>query len=128
MRILIDTHILIWHGLSMLPSSAQSYIQDEANTLLFSPASIWEVVIKRGLNRPDFDVDPYALANGLLADGFCELPITTNHALGISSLPTIHKDPFDRILLAQAISEGIILLTFDDSLAKYGPPVVFIAK
>jgi PIN domain nuclease of toxin-antitoxin system len=128
MKILLDTHILLWHGLGILPPSAQTYIRDESNVLLFSPASIWEVVIKLGLNRPDFNVDPYILSNGLLADGFDELPITTRHALSISTLPIIHKDPFDRILLAQAITEGILLLTFDNELAKYGAPVIFVQK
>ena len=128
MKILLDTHILLWHGLGILPSSAQSYIRDESNILFFSPASIWEVVIKQRLNRQDFNVDPYMLSNGLLADGFDELPITTRHALIISTLPAIHKDPFDRMLLAQAITEGILLLTCDAELAKYGAPVIFIQK
>ena len=128
MKILIDTHILIWHGFGILPLSAQEYIQDESNDLFFSPASIWEVAIKRGLNRPDFIIDPYILSNGLFADGFEELPITIHHALSINSLPVIHKDPFDRILLAQAITEKISLLTFDAVLTKYGSPVIYVQK
>ena len=126
MKILMDTHILIWHGLGILPLAAQEYIRDETNVPLFSPASIWEIVIKRGFNRPDFSVDPYALRSGLIDDGFDELPITARHALGICALPDIHKDPFDRILLAQTISEEILFLTFDAMLAKYGVPVILI--
>jgi len=128
MKILIDTQILIWHGFGILPLSAQDYIRDESNILLFSPASIWEVVIKRRLNRPDFIVDPYMLLKGLLDDGFDELPITTRHALGVNTLPIIHKDPFDRILLAQAITEEISFLTFDSMLVKYGAPIILIQK
>ena len=128
MKILFDTHVLLWHGFGLLPPSAQFYVRDESNILLFSPASIWEVVIKRGLNRPDFNVDPYLLQKGLLEDGFEELPITSSHTLSVGLLPDIHKDPFDRILLAQAITEGISLLTFDDALAKYGAPVIYIQK
>jgi PIN domain nuclease of toxin-antitoxin system len=128
MKVLLDTQILIWHGLGLLPNSAQLYISDESNILFYSPASIWEVVIKWRLDRPDFNVDPYLLANGLLADGFNELPIITRHTLCISTLPAIHNDPFDRILLAQAITEGIILLTFDATLAKYGAPVMHLQK
>jgi len=96
------------------------------NTLLFSPASIWEVVIKRGLGREDFSVDPASLYSGLLTAGYEELPITGRHALLVSNLPPLHKDPFDRILLAQAASEGIPLLTSDSVLAQYPGSLIFI--
>jgi len=124
MKLLLDTHILLWSAIGRLPAGATEYILNESNTLYFSPASIWEVVIKRGLNRPDFCVDPYMLYNGLLDNGYEELHITSSHALAINALSNIHKDPFDRILLAQAITEGIHLLTSDALMTQYTAPVI----
>jgi len=126
MRLLIDTHILLWAASGELPHEAARYIQNMDNTLLFSSASIWEVVIKRGLGREDFLVDPASLYSGLLTAGYEELPITGRHALLVSNLPPLHKDPFDRILLAQSASEGIPLLTTDSILTKYPGSLIFI--
>jgi len=126
MKLLIDTHILLWAAADELPSAAARYIQNMDNTLLFSPASIWEVVIKRSLGREDFDVDPASLYSGLLSAGYQELPITGRHTLLVSNLPQLHKDPFDRILLAQSASEGIPLLTSDSVLAQYPGSLIFI--
>ena len=128
MRLLIDTHILLWAAAGELSPEAARYIQNMDNTLLFSPASIWEVVIKRGLGREDFDVDPASLYSGLLNAGYQELPITGRHTLLVSILPPLHKDPFDRILLAQSASEGIPLLTSDSVLAQYPGSLIFIGK
>ena len=128
MKLLIDTHVLLWIAGGTLPESAEKYILDESNTLLFSSASIWEVVIKRALNRPDFSADPRLLLDGLLENGYEQLFITARHALLLDTLPMIHKDPFDRILLAQSIDEGIPLLTFDGLLTKYPAHVIFIVK
>jgi PIN domain nuclease of toxin-antitoxin system len=91
--------------------------------LLFSAASLWEVTIKRGLGRDDFRVDPRLLRRGLLDNGYGELAITSEHAIAVDLLPPIHKDPFDRMLLAQAMVEGIALLTSDPLLARYPGPV-----
>jgi PIN domain nuclease of toxin-antitoxin system len=91
--------------------------------LLFSPASLWEVAIKRGLGRDDFAVDPRLLRRGLLDNGYYELPITSEHAVAIDGLPAIHKNPFDRMLVAQATVEGIVLLTVDDVVARYPGPI-----
>jgi len=77
-------------------------ISNENNRLYFSAASIWEVVIKNGLGRPDFHVDPHLLRRGLVDNGYTELAISSLHTLAVSLLPEIHKDPFDRILVAQA--------------------------
>jgi len=125
MRLLLDTHILIWAAMDKLPDSAARYIEDRANTLLFSSASIWEVVIKNGLGRTDFDLDPAALYSGLLGAGYEELPVTGRHTLLVSALPPLHKDPFDQLLLAQALYEGIPLLTSDRQLAQYPGPIIF---
>ena len=126
MKILIDTHILLWAAADELPPEAARYVEDTANTLLFSPASIWEVVIKRGLGRKDFSVDPASLYSGLLSAGYQELPITGRHTLLISNLLPLHKDPFDRILLAQAASEGVPLLTADSILSQYPGSLILI--
>jgi len=126
MRILVDTHILLWSASGELPPDAARYILDLENTLLFSPASIWEVVIKRGLGREDFYVDPASLYSGLLSAGYLELPITGRHTLLVSHLPPLHKDPFDRILLAQSASEGIPLLTSDSVMSQYPGSIIFV--
>jgi len=125
-KLLLDTHILLWSAANKLPTNAEKYILDEANQLYFSPASIWEIVIKMGLNRVDFRVDPYVLYNGLLDNGYDEMTITSRHTLAVSTLPDIHKDPFDRIMLAQAISEGIPLLTSDATLSDYPAPIILV--
>jgi PIN domain nuclease of toxin-antitoxin system len=98
-------------------------MRDPRNELLFSTVAIWEVAIKFGLGRDDFDVDPRVLRRALLDHGYVELPITGQHAVTIDAMPMLHKDPFDRLLLAQAISEGILLLTTDAQLARYPGPV-----
>ena len=126
MRILLDTHLLIWTAAGKPPSKAIHYIENKANTLLFSSASIWETTIKSGLNRADFSVDPVALYNGLLGARYEELAVTSRHVLLMRNLPMLHKDPFDRILIAQAASEGITFLTADEILAQYRGSVVFV--
>jgi len=124
MKLLLDTHILLWAAADELPPEAARYIKDMANTLLFSPASLWEIVIKRGLGRTDFVVDPASLYSGLLSAGYQELAVTGRHALLVSTLPPLHKNPFDRILLAQALSEGIPFLTSDIVLSQYPGSVI----
>ena len=126
MKLLLDTHMLIWSAADKLPLTAAKYILDETNELFFSPASIWEIIIKRGIGRQDFFIDPYRLYHGLLDNGYTEMTITTRHALAVDSLPNVHKDPFDRILLGQSIAEGISLLTSDSVLAKYSAPVIYV--
>ena len=128
MTLLLDTHILLWLAADTLPRAAEEYVLDESNKLLFSSASIWEVVIKRELRRDDFDVDPYLLLAGLLENGYEQLQITARHALLIETLPKHHKDPFDRILLAQSISESVPLLTADEIMQKYPAPVILVKK
>jgi PIN domain nuclease of toxin-antitoxin system len=123
--LLLDTHLLLWAAgqPDRLSAAARTLLEDPANHLFFSPASLWEVVIKNGLGREDFRVDPRLLRRGLIDNGYLELPITSEHAVTVESLPDIHRDPFDRILIAQATVEGILLLTADDVLASYPGPV-----
>ena len=125
MKLLLDTHLLLWAGgqPNRLSRATQKLIAHPANELLFSAASIWEVAIKRGLGRDDFQADPRLLRRGLLDNGYSELPILSDHVVVIDSLPPIHKDPFDRLLVAQATVEGITLLTADSVVARYPGPV-----
>lgn len=98
-------------------------MQDTDNALLFSTASVWEVVIKRGLGRGDFRPEPRLWRRNLLENGYTELPILSMHVLALEGLPKTHKDPFDRILVAQSIAEGITLLTVDALVAQYPGPI-----
>ena len=125
MKLLLDTHLLLWAAgqPNRLSSAALRLIDNPANELFFSAASIWEVAIKRGLGRKDFQGDPRLLRRGLLDNGYSELPILSDHVVAIDSLPPIHKDPFDRLLVAQATVEGISLLTADAVVARYPGPV-----
>ncbi|ODU50912.1 MAG: twitching motility protein PilT [Thiobacillus sp. SCN 63-374] len=126
MKLLLDTHVLLWAAGSpdQLPADARALLDDPDNELLFSAASLWEIAIKRGLGRADFQVDARVLRRGLLDNGYLELPITSEHTVSIESLPPIHKDPFDRILVAQATVEGITLLTADTLIAQYPGPIL----
>lgn len=125
MKLLLDTHLLLWAAgcPDRLPATALPLLEDPASELLFSAASLWEIAIKRGLGRADFQVDARVLRRGLLDNGYQELPITSAHAVAIDSLPPLHKDPFDRILVSQAITEGITLLTADTFIAQYPGPI-----
>ena len=125
MKVLLDTHLLLWAAgqPNRLSAAARRLIDNPRNELLFSAASIWEVAIKRGLGRSDFQVDPRLLRRSLLDNGYSELPILSDHVVAIDSLPLIHKDPFDRLLVAQATVEGIMLLTLDSVVAQYPGPV-----
>ncbi len=131
MRFLLDTHLLIWSAEWADPRSAGSPLSAEAvdligslgNEPMFSPVSIWEVAIKHDLRRPDFGLDPSLLRRMLLDNGYEELPVTSRHAVAVVGLPAIHKDPFDRLLIAQAAAEGVTLLTSDQTLARYPGPI-----
>ena len=125
MILLLDTHLLLWaaYDPDQLSTEAESLIEDRSHTLVFSAASIWETAIKAGLGREDFVADARVLRRALLEADYQELPITGAHTSGISDLAPLHKDPFDRLLVAQARYEGITLLTSDQAVGKYGPPV-----
>lgn len=121
MKFLVDTHLLLWAASEpeKLSQKARRLFGEPGNTLIFSAASLWEIAIKRGLGREDFQVDPRLLRRSLLDNGYEELAITSAHAVEVDNLPPLHKDPFDRILLAQAQIEGITLLTSDDRVGRY---------
>jgi PIN domain nuclease of toxin-antitoxin system len=126
-KLLLDTHLLLWAAgqTKRLPARFLSALNDPDVEPLFSSASIWEIVIKRGLGREDFQVDPRVLRRGLLDNGYGELAVTSEHALAVDRLPPIHKDPFDRILVAQSLVEGITLLTVDPLVGQYPAPVEY---
>ena len=130
MKFLLDTQILIWVADSpeVLPDKIRDLLNKLDNELFFSSASIWEVAIKFGLNKPDFRVDPRILYHGLASNGYQELHIYGRHAVAVNELPDLHKDPFDRLLIAQAKAEGMTLLTCDTLIAAYPGPVLFIGR
>lgn len=125
MKLLLDTQILLWAAgqPERLSRSARKLLNDARSELLFSAASLWEIAIKNTLGREDFRVEPRLLRRGLLDNGYVELPVTSQHAVSIDGLPPLHKDPFDRLLLAQALCEGVTLVTADAQLAQYSGPV-----
>ena len=125
MKLLLDTHLLLWAAgePERLSTKARALIDNPDNEPLFSAASLWEVAIKHGLGRDDFKVDARLLRRGLLDNGYSELPIVSDHVVATESLPPIHKDPFDRVLVAQATVEGITLLTNDSLVSQYRGPI-----
>jgi PIN domain nuclease of toxin-antitoxin system len=125
MRLLLDTHILLWGAVEpeRLPRSASSLIESPDNEIMFSALSLWEIAIKTGRGRADFRVDAGILRRSLFDNGYAELPVTGAHAAALATLPPIHKDPFDRMLVAQAMIEGLTLITADPGIAKYPGPI-----
>ena len=125
MRLLPDTHLLLWSALktSRVPPAAAALMNDPENELFFSAASIWEIAIKASRGRDDFTVNPRRLRDGLARNGYTEIAVTSDHAAIAANLALLHKDPFDRMLIAQAISEGITLLTADSIVASYPGPI-----
>lgn len=128
MILLLDTHLLLWAAgqPERLPEQARQMIAEPAHQPWFSAASFWEIAIKRGLGREDFRVDPHLLRRGLLDNGYRELPVTSLHAMATEHLPPIHKDPFDRLLVAQAETEGVLLLTSDEIVVRYPGPIRYV--
>lgn len=125
MKLLLDTQVLLLAAGApeQLSDAARALLEDSNNELVFSSASLWEIEIKRGLGRVDFKADPRLLRRGLLDNGYSELPITSEHAAAIDTLPAIHRDPFDCILVAQSLVEGIALVTTDPVVAQYPCPI-----
>jgi len=126
LKLLLDTHILLWAAgqPEKLSESARERLIAPENRLYFSAASIWEIVIKLGLGREDFKVDPHRLRKMLVVHGYEELAVTAEHALKVNSLPLHHKDPFDRLLIAQARTEGMLLLSADANVCQYEESVL----
>jgi PIN domain nuclease of toxin-antitoxin system len=125
MKLLLDTHLLLWAAgePEHLPSAARAMIEDAANPLIFSAASLWEIAIKHSLGRSDFRAEPALLRRGLLDNGYTELAVTGRHAVAVAGLPPLHKDAFDRMLIAQATADGLLLLTVDPLVARYSGPI-----
>jgi len=125
MKLLLDTHILIWGAVEpeRLSRATRALIEERRNDLLFSAVSLWEIAIKAALRRADFQIDVGALRRSLFDNGYSEIAATGAHAAALANLPRIHKDPFDRLLVAQAIIEGLTLITGDPVVARYPGPV-----
>jgi PIN domain nuclease of toxin-antitoxin system len=120
-KLLLDTHIVLW-ALSAdrrLPKALRLLIEDEGNEPFFSPINVLEVAIKRSLGGSDELPDPHVMRRQLVDNGYSELPVTAQHAAMVADLPPIHRDPFDRLLVAQSRIEGIGLLTVDPVVARY---------
>ena len=118
MTLLLDTHVLLWwlEDPSKLSKQAKKAIQDGTNRVYVSAAVAWEIAIKRALGKLDAPDDLEEIMN---ANRFMSLPVTIPHALAVLALPDYHRDPFDRMLIAQALHEGFRLVTRDQEIAKY---------
>lgn len=128
MKLLLDTQMLLWAAgqQEKLSKKAASLLADPGNELMFSPVSLWEVVVKSGLGRADFRADAALLHRGLVENGYTEIPVTGRHATAVAMLPPLHKDPFDRLLVAQATLEGVMLVTADDLVRRYPGPIHYV--
>jgi len=132
MRLLLDTQLLIWaggassDGSGRLSPRAVALIRDLENELLFSTATLWEIAIKRSLGRSDFLLEPRSFRRRAVESGYVELAIDAEHCLAVADLPLLHRDPFDRLLIAQAIFEGVTLLTADAKVAAYPGPILLV--
>lgn len=125
---LIDTHILIWLSMrtSRLDAATRDILEDSRNEIYFSAISIFEIAIKQQLSKRDFLAEATGVRRAMLREGFIELTVDGMHAAFVATLPTIHKDPFDRLLVAQASVEGITLITADEQIALYPGPILKI--
>lgn len=128
MRLLLDTHVLLWALIAPHRLSKESFadIENSANEVIFSAASIWEIAIKATLAPTDFRVSPDDIAATAVATGFTELAVSAAAAVHVAKLPPHHGDPFDRLLIAQSITEPAILYTADRRLAVYSELVHLI--
>jgi PIN domain nuclease of toxin-antitoxin system len=127
-KYLLDTHLLLWASLNSnkLSQVARVIMNNKDNELIFSAASIWEIAIKSQLGRPDFQVNASVFRTGLVSNGYVEMDITGVHGVEAGKLPSIHSDPFDRMLVAQANTEGVILLTADQQVSSYVGNIILV--
>jgi PIN domain nuclease of toxin-antitoxin system len=125
MKFLLDTHFILWLpiGGRGIRRNARVLLENSDNQFLFSAASLWEIALKRARYRSTFDFDAREICLKMIENGYEELPVLGKHVLGVDALAPIHKDPFDRLLIAQAIVEGITLLTVDATVARYPGPI-----
>ena len=126
MKLLLDTHVVLWAAgrPEKLSRAARRLLGDPGNTLIFSAASLWEIAIKQGIGREDFQVDARLLRRGLLDNGYNELAVTSAHAVALDTLPPLHKDPFDRLLAAQSLVLDVPIATSDAAIGQLGCRVV----
>ncbi len=124
MKLLLDTHAALWWliGDRRLSAEGQRQLADDANQVLLSAAVVWEVAIKRSLGKLEVPGD---IAEALVSTGAIPLPVTLAHAAAVEHLPPIHRDPFDRLLIAQARHESAALVTADPAIRAYGVPIVW---
>lgn len=128
MRLLLDTHVLLWAAVipERLPPITRTLIEDDEHELHFSAASLWEVAIKFGMGRDDFNVDPRLFRRALLENNYSEVAVTGTHAVAVDLLPPIHRDPFDRLLVVQAQIEAMTLVTADETVGRYPGPIQLV--
>jgi PIN domain nuclease of toxin-antitoxin system len=125
MKLLLDTHILLWLADTpeRIPKPTLALLSNPLNEIVFSSVNIWEIAIKFALRKPDFRTDPLLVFRRAIAEGLTELPVTSEHGIATAALPPLHRDPFDRILVGQAVAEKMLLLTSDSAVAAYKGPV-----
>lgn len=128
MKLLLDTHCAIWavYDQARFSGTVRELIENADTELTFSAVSIAEIAIKRALNRPDFPFEPDEVRDALLSSDYVELPLSSLSAVQLRSLPLVHRDPFDRMLVAQAMSGGLTLLTADATLRRYPVKTIFL--
>jgi PIN domain nuclease of toxin-antitoxin system len=129
MRLLLDTHLLLWALAEpdRLDAVTRAALEDTGNEVLFSAASLWEIAIKAGLGRADFAFEPQQILRAALDTGFVELPVHSAAAILVAKLPPYHRDPFDRLLIAQAMSEPVRFYTADPLLPPYSELVTLVS-
>jgi len=127
-NLLLDTHILLWAAgqPERLSPKCRDLLLNPSNNLIFSAASLWEISIKASLGRADFVVDSALFRRKLLLQAYRELSVSGEHAVAVNMLPSLHKDPFDRILITQARTEGMLLITSDSAVAAYGEGIMMV--
>ncbi len=128
MKILLDTHLLLWviSNDEHLSAQAKELIDDDRNELYFSVVNIWETAIKHNFGRQSFLFQPRNVRRSLLEHGFGEIEISSEHAITAGELPRLHRDPFDRLLIAQAAVEDVVLLTSDAAMTRYSGSICLV--
>jgi PIN domain nuclease of toxin-antitoxin system len=125
---LVDTHVLIWLAVDSprMGNLARDLLADPDNQIFFSAISIFEIAVKERLSKRGFEVEASAIRRMMIENDFAELAVTGTHAAHVATLPLFHRDPFDRLLVAQAMMEGFTLMTADEKIAQYSGPILKI--